>query len=149
MSAQINFTHVFFNQDPSRPSSATNAAIKFLESRTPPKTKASNNGDYFPYGKSYVDEQESKITRYFGVSFAKSIFSLNSDAGAWQGPLSSTFGLHLIKLHSKDDAFIPTFEQVRIRLAEDARKTALVESRKGQIEQLKSQYVVIFENGSF
>ena len=84
------------------------------------------------------NERMREITTVFGEGFARALSDIEPE-NAWQGPLPSGFGWHLVKLTSRktDPA---DFESVRERVENDWR-SAEMESREAQaFEVLRSAY---------
>src|SRR5437763_1720182 len=67
---------------------------------------------------------EREIAGVFGAGFAAAVFTL--EAGErWQGPIASSFGLHLVRVMRREPARAASFEEARVEVARD-----LVEHRR-------------------
>jgi hypothetical protein len=63
----------------------------------------------------------------------------------WQGPIGSSFGLHLVRIYERTDAIMPDFESVRERVRYDLmydRKTDVVDEAYNSV---KSRYTILVE----
>jgi parvulin-like peptidyl-prolyl isomerase len=83
------------------------------------------------------------VTRDFGLDFAAELEKLPLDT--WAGPVSSTFGQHLVRVTQRTDARIPPLAEVRAAVArewENERRTAsLAENDKA----LRQRYEVVID----
>ena len=81
--------------------------------------------------RDYFDDlSSSKIDQVFGVGFSKKLATL--ELGSWQGPIRSEFGLHLVRIDSKKDPFLPTVNDIRQALLRDYQ----AEKRKVFLEKM-------------
>jgi len=74
----------------------------------------------------------------FGQQFADRLATLEL-SDAWQGPVSSGFGWHLVKLTAREAAQ-PDFEALRLVLANDWRNAQISERKERAYEVLRSAY---------
>jgi peptidyl-prolyl cis-trans isomerase C len=58
----------------------------------------------------YADRPPDQVGRVFGGNFASSLFEL--EPGAWQGPIESGYGWHLVFVDSLTPGRVPEFEEV-------------------------------------
>ena len=70
----------------------------------------------------------AEVSERFGAQFAGELAGL-APAGKWQGPVSSGFGWHLVRLREIDAGNVPAFESVRQEVENDWR-AATIEARK-------------------
>jgi len=66
---------------------------------------------------TWFNENPSRfaVQRDFGTAFAQALFALpRSDA--WQGPINSAFGVHLVRLTDVTPAYLPDFEDIQIEV---------------------------------
>jgi parvulin-like peptidyl-prolyl isomerase len=63
------------------------------------------------------DAARSDVEREFGAGFAAALNDL--PLGSWQGPLPSSFGLHLVQLTARSAGHAPPLEQVRAQVERD------------------------------
>jgi len=82
----------------------------------------------------------SQVTRVFGQAFADGLKSL--PLNAWQGPLRSTFGVHLVRLSAVEPARAATLDEARAEVERD-----LVQARASRLDaeryqRLRARYVV-------
>ena len=64
----------------------------------------------------YTAITRTELMRKFGTAFADAVFGL--EPGAWQGPVRSGYGLHLVKVTDEQAAELPVFSEIRDRVRE-------------------------------
>lgn len=72
-------------------------------------------GDAFMAGRSFNTLAEPAVQRDFGTAFAGALFSLPNSQN-WQGPISSAFGVHLVRLTDVTPEYLPVFEDILIEI---------------------------------
>ena len=108
--ARVSFTHVYFNRD--RRGARTEAdARATLQKLSQAPTSASGLGDRFLAEYEFIDADEQQVTSVLGTEFAHRVFAL--DAGKWQGPIASGYGLHLVRIANKQAAQPREFSTVK------------------------------------
>jgi peptidyl-prolyl cis-trans isomerase C len=90
----------------------------------------------------HVDRTPEQVARELGRDFAASLFALKPIA-AWQGPIESSRGWHLVWLDSLEARHIPSFEE-----AEPEAKAAWVEERSAEARRkvyaaMRARYEVV------
>lgn len=119
---RTTFTHLYYSPDKRGGQVRKDADRDLLRLQA----GVSVAGDPFMLQPRYVDHTAEQVAGVFGPSFASALFDL--PAGSWQGPVESGFGLHLVRVESKTDDRLPTFEQakpdVRTAWLEQARRDA-------------------------
>ncbi len=97
--------------------------------------------DPFMFQDYYGDRSYEDVAKSFGPQFAESLFQLAP--GAWQGPIGSGYGWHLVFVDSLTPSRTPAFEEV----ASDARSAWLAarrdEIRERALADLKARYEIV------
>ncbi|MGI9361312.1 MAG: peptidyl-prolyl cis-trans isomerase [Parasphingorhabdus sp.] len=88
----------------------------------------------------FSQAQTSEISRQFGDKFAASLSTI--DDGAWQGPIPSGFGQHLVKISSRLSGKAPALEDVRQDVTNDWRAAQTARMESASFEKYRSQYDV-------
>ena len=78
------------------------------------------------------------IDETFGAGFHQSLLAL--PLGEWAGPVTSTYGKHLIRVVSHFAGKTPPFEEIRGQVSADWHKQALNHAEATGFEALKAQY---------
>lgn len=82
----------------------------------------------------------SEVSRIFGNEFADALKAL--PVGGWQGPLRSSFGVHLVKLSASDAGRRATLNEARAEVERDLLLARSAEARAAHYEKLRARYVV-------
>lgn len=92
---------------------------------------------------SFRERSLDEVARTFGGQFAEELFS--ADQMGWQGPIASTFGLHLIYIEKRTASRMPEFENIR----EDVKNDFMYERKKEVTDSaynaVKSRYTILVE----
>jgi hypothetical protein len=89
---------------------------------------------------SMSDVAISEIARNFGERFATAIADV--PVGEWSGPIPSGYGLHLLRVSSKEPARMPELEEVRAALARDLLAERTKRANEAFYEALRDRYTV-------
>ena len=142
--AQINFVQVYISPDKHGPNIQDYADNLLNE-----LTQADSNidittvGDSFMLDQHYEQVTKHDITRLFGKDFANKIFTLS--VGNWQGPITSGYGPHLIRIDNKTESRQLELNTVR----EKVRAEWLAQQRRDMdkvfYESLRKRYEIVIK----
>jgi len=135
--------HVYFN--PERHTTLDADAQRALQ-RLTRGANADEVGDPFMLPRELADVSRDDIVRDFGSSFADAV--TGSTPGTWNGPVRSSFGVHLVKLESHTPASVARFEDVRDIVRDAFLVQKQREANVALRTRLRQQYKVIVETGS-
>jgi len=68
-------------------------------------------GDPFPLGNSFSAETAGEVANRFGKKFAANLSEL--ETGSWEGPVESSYGMHLVFLKERTEERPPALAEVR------------------------------------
>lgn len=116
---KLSFTHIYFNPDRRGSGTQTDAEAELdrLQAAKQPPRRAGDLGDRFMLAHEYVKKGAPEIARDFGATFAQRLVEL--EPGAWQGPVASGYGLHLVYISDRAESRLPDFATVRERVKND------------------------------
>ncbi len=139
--ARVSFIHVFFNPQTRRDAAGdANAALAALSIGAP----IGSFGDPFPIDAEVRDDILQNVAGQFGDGFGNAVFALMP--GQWQGPIASSFGLHLVRVTeakpARQLAFSEVEPQVRERWRDEHQRQANVE----HYENLMQKYGVVVDD---
>ncbi len=140
----ISFTQVYFN--PGKRKDAMEEAktvLARLKSEQSPPEEAVSLGDTIMIDSSFRERSPDEVARILGREFADELFSI--DKKGWQGPIESTFGLHLVYISDHIASQMPEFENIRENVKNDFmydRKKKVIESAYNAV---KSRYTILVE----
>ena len=152
-SALVTFAHVFLRKETKEGDSTDEpspdvtdqravAMLATLNNLTVPAHSSTQYGDRFPYRVNYVEQSEAVVASHMGQSAAYRIFELPV-SDAWQGPIESDWGMHLIYKQAHLAAVQPDFldvaQSVEMRWSEEAR----IAARRLAAEQVLQRYEVV------
>ena len=141
--ATVGFAQVYIRVQRNAEHDRARALSILEELRTNPNADPEQMGDPFMYPATHRDMRERELLGVFGEEFAAQVVEL--PAGEWSGPVTSAFGLHLVRLDALDLGRLSELHEVR-----DAVYRDLVSERTRAAEQsffdgLLSQYTVTME----
>ena len=140
---QLSFTHIFFSRDQRGQSAADDAALVLAEIAENPAAQTEQLGDSLMLPARVDDMNTHELRNLFGQEFVDQVSSL--PVGTWQGPVSSGYGLHLVRIDEMTAARVPELGEIRERVANDwqneQRDTVNDEIYRG----LRERYSIVLE----
>jgi len=102
---------------------------------------ASQLGDHtlLQHANGQLDEQ--KITLAFGGKFLTQLSAL--EPGQWQGPLESTYGLHMVIIDQQTDGTLPALDEIRDKVRIEWENSVRENARDIYFTTLESEYEII------
>ena len=89
-------------------------------------------------------EDSFEIARIFGQDFAQRIVQI--EAGTWQGPIESGYGLHLVRINKKVEARLPGIATVINKVRTDWMFEQRQMINKEVYERFLKRYEVVVED---
>lgn len=129
---RYSFRHRYFSID--RREDAHKDAVDAL-------TDPTIRGDPFMLQRTYAERTEREIGDLFGDAFAAGLAGLAS-SNAWQGPVRSAYGWHLIQLEQRLPEELPPFEQITDKVAIDLQSERRELANQSYLDELLSRYDV-------
>jgi len=144
--AKLSFRHLYFNPDTraERLMDEINATLKTLHDTKAGIDVAQEYGDRFMLGSIYDLASTDEIKREYGAEFAQQLELL--EPGAWQGPIKSGYGLHLVYVQQRETASVYPFPEVRGRVKNDYLFELRQTRNEAVLEKLKERYEIVIEN---
>jgi peptidyl-prolyl cis-trans isomerase C len=141
--SRVSFRHLYFSPD-RRGTQVYDDALRALAKLAgePEDSKlAESLADRFMFQDYYADRTSESLAKDFGPQFAVAVPKLTS--GAWQGPVQSGYGWHLVFVDSLVPGRNPAFEEV-----EPEVKTAWLGEQKEDAwreayEEMRAKYTVL------
>ncbi len=100
-------------------------------------------GDPFPLDKSSTAMPAGAITNQFGEAFATKLGGLQP--GHWQGPVESSFGMHLVCISARTESRLPALAEVRDAVRREWEEAQRLEANKKFYQELLKRYTVTIE----
>jgi peptidyl-prolyl cis-trans isomerase C len=139
---RASFRHRYFSFD-KRGARAREAAARALDTLRGQRgdSAGASLGDPFMFQDYYGDRAVEDVARVFGTSFAEALFKLTP--GAWQGPIESGFGWHLVRVDAVAAGRVPAYEEVEPAVRSAWLDEQRVESRRRAFEAMRARYQVV------
>ena len=113
-----------------------------LNATTIKETIGFGDRSLLPY--EFSNERESDIRGMFGEAFVKQVFKAKTDS--WQGPFSSAYGLHLIYIKTRSNAYLPPLSAMRDRVERVWISTKQREANEIFYQSLLERYEIIVDD---
>ncbi len=107
---RTSFQHIFEAEAP--PQEQVNALLAELEAGVAWR----GLGDPFMLRREYAERSDIEIDELFGQGFAGRLLALPT--GAWQQPIQSALGFHLVRVSKRQEKTQLAFDQVRSRVSD-------------------------------
>jgi hypothetical protein len=135
----VGFQQVFFSGD--RPhGGAEKAAAQALE-RAEEGGRADPSGDPFLFPLAYDDVSLQDLLRDYGAAFVRELET--APIGAWQGPVLSPYGWHIVKVTARHAAPSTAFETVRAQVRDAWLADRRAEANAAFLRDLRKRYRVV------
>jgi hypothetical protein len=142
--AVYTFSHIFFDaRQGGMDDARTRAARLLADSAGIAFEEAGDYGDRFPFLQNYVERTRDFVGNNFGADFVVELDTLLPDPAAWQGPLASRYGYHLVLLRERVQPFSPALQDISARVLDDYRFEAMVRSREEAEAKVVAEYDVV------
>jgi hypothetical protein len=100
-------------------------------------------GDPFLLGEGFRSVSQNEVASIFGDSFAKRIFVM--EQGRWQGPISSSFGLHFVYVSERIQGSLPPLDAVREAVRREWSNARRLEAERKLYSSLRERYEIVVE----
>ena len=142
---RVAFTQIYFSPDSGGDAAARERALRALNTlRGGDVIRAPALGDRFPGPTDLGALSADEAARLFGESdFTTQLFKL--PAGRWSGPFRSGYGWHLVYVAHVLPPTLPSFNEVRDRVASDYRDEERHILNAQAYEDLRAKYKIVYE----
>ena len=100
-------------------------------------------GDPFLLGETFRLMPQSEVARTFGEGFATQLAAV--DPGRWQGPISSSFGAHVVFIDERTTGSLPPLDTVREAVQREWLNARRVEAEEKLYRTLRDRYQIVVE----
>lgn len=141
---RISFQHIYFSRD-QRGDEALSDAVHLLARlrRGGGTMDTATLGDLLPLPNYYESLPKRQVTNLFGRDFAAQLLTL--ELSAWQGPVQSGYGFHLVLIHERTDPKTPELAEVRDKVIREWREAHRRATNEELYQQLRERYTVVIE----
>jgi hypothetical protein len=134
--AVISFEHVFLNPDDH------GEALAAVAARTLSRLRAGDDpatlGDTFLLPASFAQRSTRELSGLFGENFAASLEELG--AGEWLGPVTSGYGVHMVRIDDRIASHPMDFEANRDKVRTDYLSASRREADAAMYARLRARY---------
>jgi hypothetical protein len=139
---RVSFQHVYLSRE--RRGAATQAdAARLLGELAAGRADPATAGDPLLLPAALVDAPLSDVARQFGGDFAARVGAL--ELGAWNGPVESGYGVHLVRVDAREDGRLPALAEVRDAVLRDWQAAQAEAAREAHYRALRERYTVVIE----
>ena len=136
--AKFSFAHRYFSTD--RRDNSQDIALQAL-------TDTSLKGDPFMLQREYAQRSQRDVGNLFGRDFAEKLAELPT-SDAWQGPLKSAYGWHVVKLLNVAPARVQPLNEVIEKVKVDWQQAQRKVANETYFTNLKAKYSVTYPEES-
>jgi len=143
--AVLSFSQIYLSPD-QRGAGVEQAAIDLLaqlRAEDPEGGDLASFGDAIMLETSYADRTEQDVSAAFGGVFAEAAVRL--PVGSWEGPVSSGYGLHLVKIIEREESRVPDWREVLGRVISDMEFEAKASARDQLYQEIAQTYEVVLD----
>jgi peptidyl-prolyl cis-trans isomerase C len=141
--ARVSFRHLYFSPDQRGEHSREDAVHILTQLAGKPGNweGAAQLGDPFMDQDYYGDRSAEDLAKLFGLNFAQDIAALKP--GAWQGPIESGYGWHLVFIDTFIPSRVPAFEEIEPEIRADWIEDRRLEAKRKAYEAMRARYQVV------
>lgn len=143
-SEQMSFQHAFFSRE--RRGVRLGADVRSALRTLLEGGDADHVGDPFLREQEFTKADEADIIAAFGSEFAARLPQL--PIGAWDGPVESTYGMHLVRVSERVPAPPVAFEAVRHAVLRDVIEDRRIAANQDLIERLQARYRITIDEAA-
>jgi peptidyl-prolyl cis-trans isomerase C len=135
---RVTFRHVYFSKEKrsTRTEEAATAALAALQKGASDEAF----GDPFLHGYAFVEREQDDVIATFGAEFAKQLAA--QPTGMWRGPVTSSYGLHLVRVEARMEPRAVKFDEVRETVVRDLNDERRRTANSEVFERLRERYRV-------
>jgi parvulin-like peptidyl-prolyl isomerase len=140
---RVSFRHVYFSPDRhgGRAQAAAATALEKLAGQPADSAATANVGDRFMFQDYYADREPEQLAGVFGAKFAQALFQL--EPGAWQGPVESGLGWHLVFVASVVPGRVSDYEEIEPDVKAAWINEQRAEARRKMYAAMRVRYEVV------
>ena len=135
---RVTFRHVYFSKE----KRGTGVDASARDALAALETGASDEafGDPFLHGYAFVEREPDDVIATFGAEFAKQLAA--QPTGMWRGPVTSSYGLHLVRVEARMEPRAVKFDEVRETVVRDLNDERRRTANSEIFERLRERYRV-------
>ena len=139
--ARVSLIHVFVGRD--RHGDRAHAVATELRRSLVAGGDPEALGDPFLRGRVLRAQSEQDLGGIFGPAFARAALAL--PLGEWSEPVTSSYGLHLVRVSERIPAAMPPLARIRAAVRQDWANERRAVARRAALAELRDEYDVRVE----
>lgn len=141
--ARVSFSHIYFSTDRrgERAYADAQQALEQLRANGAAADGGGKLGDRFMLYGDYASQSQAQISRTFGSRFAGEVMELAP--AAWQGPILSGYGVHLVYVTQSQPAAPLALDAVRRQVEADYLGEQRKLANRRAYERLRERYEIV------
>ncbi len=140
---RLTFRQVYLNPDQRRDAVETSTRELLVALNGDPTIDASTLGEPILLEHGYADVSMRDIANLFGQRFAAAAVEL--EPGAWQGPIESGYGVHLVFVDKRSEGRLPKLDEVRDQVRREWDNARRVEAIATFYREMLDRYEIVIE----
>lgn len=139
----FSFRHIYLNSDQRGKNTKQDAQNLLDKLKGNDSLVINNSGDTFALPLTYDSVSKTQVTNLFGKDFAENLIGL--EPNIWQGPVSSSYGLHLVLIKEWKQSEIPKLNQIRDKVEKDYLEKQQQKINDENYKRLLESYTITIE----
>ncbi len=146
---RLVFAQIFFSAA-IRADRAESDAGEALKRLPPSASDTGQIGDPFMLSQSGAPQTREAVAQDYGDSFADAVFAMPAPVGegAWQGPIRSALGFHLVRILRHDRSRMPDLSEIRDRVHDVIMAERFQAAFDFAYDKIRAKYQVTVDNGA-
>jgi hypothetical protein len=140
----VTFRHVYFSKE--KRGAGMDAAVAGALAALEKGASSEAFGDPFLHGYEFAEREQDDVIAAFGAAFAKQL--TGQPAGVWRGPLTSSYGIHLVRVEARIEPRAANFDAVRETVVRDLNDERRRTANAEVFERLRERYRVIVDESA-
>lgn len=140
---RLSFHQVYLSLERHRGSLAGDARQLLGQLRSSDSSDASRLGDPSLLDHLFINVEATDVAKQFGENFATALKDL--PLGEWQGPVESSYGVHLVFVDERTERRNPALEDVRDAVRRELLNVRQLEANKKFYDGLRERYTIDIE----
>ncbi len=136
---RYSIAHVYFSRE--REAEVDEVIATITERDLDPRSARELSSPFLP-GYDFNQQTPDQLARHFGAAFVLNLQQAQPTAGAWTGPVRSTYGQHYIWVESIEPERDASLDEVRQRLRRDLESQARAAALAAAIADMRDQFEV-------
>jgi peptidyl-prolyl cis-trans isomerase C len=138
---RASFRHLYFSFDRPGARDRAGGVLDRISGKPADAPEVAAVADPFMFQDYYAERAPDQIAKEFGPDFAKTVFQLKP--GAWQGPIQSGYGWHLVFVDAIEPGRVPAFEEVELDVKSTWLDQKQREIKRIALEAMRARYTVV------